>query len=117
MQRRFQHIVVFVVAVSYVLVGAIGFWDVLGQVFNFATHHPIIARGKPPAPQQSKVVWTQQKHYPSSSKDNVSTPALVSARPVHHVQEFSFVASAPFVFQSSSFHPQQYSPRAPPCLL
>ena len=117
MNKRLQHIVALIVVVSYVLVGAIGFWDVLGQMFYSGTHPTIITRGNPPAPPLPKVVWTQQKHYPSLSKDNVPTPALVSARPVHHFQQFSLVASVPFVFQSFSFHPHEDSPRAPPCLL
>jgi hypothetical protein len=115
--RKIQHIVALVVVVSYVLVGAIGFWDVLGQMFYSGTHPTIITKGNPPGPSQPKVVWTQQKHYPSSSKDNVPTPALVSARPAHHFEEFSFVTSGPFVNLSSSFHPHEDSPRAPPFLL
>jgi hypothetical protein len=116
-ERRIRNIVALVVVVSYVLVGAIGFWDVLGQMFHSGTHPTIITKGNPPGSQQPKVVWTQQKHYPSSSKDNVPTPALVSDRPAHHFQEFSFAVSPPFVILSSSFHPHEDSPRAPPFLL
>jgi hypothetical protein len=117
MQRRFQHIVATLVLVCHVLVGGIGFWDVLGHVFYSGTHPTIITKGIPPSPSEPKIVWTQQKHYSSSPKENVSTPALVSARPVHHFEEFSFVASAPFVILPSSFRPHEDSPRAPPFLL
>jgi hypothetical protein len=114
MNRKIQHIVAPFILVCYILVGAIGFWGVLNEALAFGTQGTFVSKSGPPSPQPVKVVWTQQKHFPSSSNDNIPVPALACNSPFHQFEESWLAAASPFVVQRSSFHPHENSPRAPP---
>jgi hypothetical protein len=114
-RRRLKHIVAIGTLVSYLLVGAIGFWSALEQIFQFGTHPWVITKGKLPTPGPTKVIWTQQKHYPSSARDDVFVAATVSDLTPSHLQPTFIIVSIQHFGECSSSCSRPYSPRSPPC--
>ncbi len=111
---RIKHIVAVVALISYVLVGAIGFWNTIDQFFQHGTQPWVINKGQAPLPSSSRVVWTQQKHYPSTARDDIQTPAVVSEGTYHYWQNFSTAAISEPLDAAAVGFSQQYTPRAPP---
>ena len=109
-----KNIVAIVALVSYLLVGAVGFWTTLGQFFQYGTRPWVITKSSAPTPPASKVVWTQQKHYPSSARDDLQTPALVSQKTNFHWQGFFVVAVVQLFAATTDAYSRPFAPRAPP---
>lgn len=102
------------VLTAYILVGAVGFWGTLSKMFLFGEHPWKISQNRIPTPPPLKVVWTQQKHYPSPQQDNVPLPAILTLDNIRSHSE-SFVARwTGSVPERTSDFLQSRSPRAPP---
>ncbi len=111
---KFNKTVAAATLASYLLVGAVGFWNTLDQFFQYGTNPWVFKNWKSTTPSPSRVVWTQQKHYPSTAKDEVQAPAVVSHQPDDVWQESFVVAPGPSITEKASGFSHQHIPRAPP---
>jgi len=114
MGARKQHSITILVLAIYVVVGIGYSWNVFDHVFRFGRRPYILTKSKAPSPPIVKVVWTQQKHYPSSPKDDIPAPAIVSDGTNHHCPESFVVAGLGIVVAIPPLDLQDQSPRAPP---
>ncbi len=109
-----RNIITVVALDSYMLVGAVGFWNTVDQFFLHGTHPWVIKKGKPPSPSPCKVVWTQQKHYPSTTNNDVQTPAVIAQGTCDHWKNsFEVAITRPLMVTATGFSLLS-TPRAPP---
>lgn len=114
MRTRLNHIIAVGTLVSYILVGAVGFWGTLGQAFLGGTNPYVLTKSKSPATPAAKIVWTQKKHFPSTSRDDVPAPAVLAAGSYRPLPGSIELVAAARTFVPSFDVDETHSPRSPP---
>jgi hypothetical protein len=113
MLQRNRHIVIFLLLISYLLLGVTGCLESLISS-GFGSNPQVIAQSKGGPPTTTKVYWTQYKHIPSTVKISVPSPAVFMPPESPRV----FTNGIPFTQEASSILSDQtfslYSSRAPP---
>jgi hypothetical protein len=105
--------ILFLLLLSYVVVGVLGTTSIL-NLLHLGTKTHKITRTKANAQPTSKFYWTQHKHIPANVKISVAAPAFFKKSEIFRLLVFGmFLSQDTFVINAAPFI-SLHSSRAPP---